>query len=86
MACKHAIVTNQKSAMPPESMIPPEDMQICCICGQLRSQQWGPWHEPIDVKERTMAEDAGKTERQVTPSSDWYPDDHGQIEKQREGA
>jgi hypothetical protein len=61
--CKHAIVTNQKSALPFGSMVPAEDMQICCICGQLRSQQWGPWHEPINVKERTMAED-GKTEKQ----------------------
>lgn len=97
MACKHAIVTNQKSAMPPESRIPAEDMQICCICGQLRSQQWGPWHEPIDVKERTMAEDC-KTEKASTSSgtidavgegplpqkgSDWYPEDHGKTEKQR---
>jgi len=63
MSCKHSIVTNQKSALPPGTKMAREDMQICCICGQLRSQQWGPWHEPVNVKERTMSTE-GKTEKQ----------------------
>ncbi len=63
MGCRHAIVTNQKSELPPGAMMTREDMQVCCICGQLRSQQWGPWHEPINVKERTMSTE-GKTEKQ----------------------
>lgn len=64
MACKHSIVTNQKSALPPGAMMARQDMQKCCVCGQVRTQEWGQWREPIHVEEVAMAEYAGKTEKQ----------------------
>lgn len=50
--CNHSVM-RQEYQYPKMISLVREPVQICCLCGMVRTQElaWGPWREPIQVSE-----------------------------------